>query len=191
MSDNRLPAKSTLCSGSLHLSIEIGSMWHACRLHLASETLMWASMAFWRGEQAYCPCLEPCFKHLWSWQYMTVSNKDVLLAVSSCFLCSLCCRELYVVTLFQYSQWTIRLCVQELPLVSANSLDLSLCMLLTNLSSDLLFVKSEQQGVVSAVSSRYWEVICSVEMNWKKNISNPNWKKSFKSQRVSPNQGAS
>ena len=113
-------------------------MWHACRLHLASETLMWASMAFWRGEQAYCLCFQPCFKHLWSWQYMTVSNKDVLLAVASCFLCSLCCRELYVVTLFQYSRWTIRLCVQELPLVSANSLNLSLCALLTSLSSSLI-----------------------------------------------------
>lgn len=64
-------------------------------------------MAFWRGEQAYCLCLEPRFKHFWSWQdimsFAAVSNKDILVVVLSffyVFFVTLCIVEkLYVVTL--------------------------------------------------------------------------------------------
>lgn len=107
VSDNRLPAKSTPCSGSLHLSIEIGSSRHACRLHLAFKTLMWAKRLF-AGESR--PLVDALGLILSTFGIAAVfSNEVVLLAVFSFAICcvalyrALWCAELYVVTLSQSS----------------------------------------------------------------------------------------
>lgn len=151
MSDTRLPAKSTLCSGSLYLSIEIGSMWHGCRLHLVSPTLMSAKMAFWRGEQPYCHCLQPCFVAPARYNvFVPVSNKDVLLAALSCFVmivsffvlrrtvCCHCCLVLFgpEIPFDNKTLWLF-----ELPHTSARGVNVSH----RYVTDSPLLVKSEQR----------------------------------------------